>query len=171
LRLFFALWPDVDAASQLAKVASQLSLKSSGRLVHAKNYHVTLAFIGEVVGSRLPLWQQVGRAVRAPRCTIAFDSLEYWPEPQVVAAVAQELPPGLLSLWTQLHEAAALPRAQLRAHVTLARKVAQAPVLQAMSAIIWRATSFSLVRSETGGTESTYTVVDTWPLLYETQNP
>jgi hypothetical protein len=52
--------------------------------------------------------------------------------------------------------------------VTLARKVMQAPVPQAMSAFVWRATSFSLVLSETGGIASAYTVVDTWPLLDET---
>jgi 2'-5' RNA ligase len=55
----------------------------------------------------------------------------------------------------------------LRPHVTLARKVAQAPVLQAMSPFDWSARSFSLVSSDTSGAHSVYTVVDTWPLLYE----
>jgi 2'-5' RNA ligase len=59
----------------------------------------------------------------------------------------------------------------LRAHVTLARKVTQAPVLQAMSPLYWNTRSFSLICSETGGTCSAYTVVDTWPLLDESQNP
>ena len=168
MRLFFALWPDVDAATRLVRVAASLNLTSPGRLVDAKNYHVTLAFIGEVTASRLAVLQQIGGSLRAPRCAIALDSLEFWPQSRVVAAAAQETPPGLLSLWTQLHEATGLPRAQLRAHVTLARKVAQPPVVQAMSPILWRATRFSLVRSETGGAESAYTVVDTWPLLDET---
>jgi 2'-5' RNA ligase len=169
LRLFFALWPDVDAATRLARVAAKLNLTSPGRLVDAKNYHVTLAFLGEVAESRLAVLRQVGGSLQAPRCTIALDSLKFWPQSQVVVAAAQETPPGLLSLWMQLHEATGLPRAaQLRAHVTLARKVAQPPVVQAMSPILWRATRFSLLRSETGGAESAYTVVDTWPLLDET---
>jgi 2'-5' RNA ligase len=168
LRLFFALWPDVDAATRLARVAASLDLTSPGRLVDAKNYHVTLAFIGEVAESRLAVLRQVGGSLQAPRCTIALDSLEFWPPSRVVVAAAKETPPGLLGLWTQLHEATGLPRAQLRAHVTLARKVAQPPVVQAMSPILWRATRFSLVRSETGGAQSAYTVVDTWPLLDET---
>jgi RNA 2',3'-cyclic 3'-phosphodiesterase len=171
LRLFFALWPDVDATTLLESVAAQLHIKSPGRLVHSRNYHVTLAFIGEVVESRLAVLRQIGGSLRVPRCSIAFDSLEFWPESQVVVAAAQENPPGLLKLWTQLHDALGLPRTRLRAHVTLARKVAQAPVLQAMSSVTSRATSFSLVRSETGGAESAYTVVDTWPLLDEMQNP
>jgi RNA 2',3'-cyclic 3'-phosphodiesterase len=168
LRLFFALWPDVDAAMRLARVAAPLDLKSPGRLVDAKNYHVTLAFIGEVAESSLAVLQQVGGSLQAPRCTIALDSLEFWAQSRVLVAAAQEAPPGLLKLWAQLHEATGVPRAQLRAHVTLARKVAQPPVMQAMSPILWRATRFSLVRSETGGAQSAYTVVGTWPLLDET---
>jgi 2'-5' RNA ligase len=168
LRLFFALWPDVDAATRLARLAAPLNLTSPGRLVDAKNYHVTLAFIGEVAESRLAVLRQVGGSLQAPRCTIALDSLEFWPPSRVVVAAAKETPPGLLSLWTQLHEATGSPRAQPRVHVTLARKVAQPPVMQAMSPILWRATRFSLVRSETGGAESAYTVLDTWPLLDET---
>jgi 2'-5' RNA ligase len=168
LRLFFALWPDVDVTTRLVSVAASLNLTSPGRLVDAKNYHVTLAFIGEVAESRLVVLQHVGESLQAPRCTIALDSLEFWPQSRVVVAAAQEIPPGLLSLWTQLHDSTGLPRAKLRAHVTLARKVAQPPVVQAISPILWRATRFSLVRSETGGAESAYTVVDTWPLLDET---
>ena len=168
MRLFFALWPDVDAATRLARVAASLELTSPGRLVDAKNYHVTLAFLGEVAESRLAVLRKVGGSLQAPRCSIALDSLEFWPQSRVVVAAAQETPPGLLSLWTQLHEASGLPRAQLRVHVTLARKVAQPPVMQAMSPILWQATRFSLVRSETGGAQSAYTVVDTWSLLDET---
>jgi RNA 2',3'-cyclic 3'-phosphodiesterase len=166
MRLFFALWPDTDAAAQLANVAGKLTLESPSRLVKPGNYHITLAFLGEVPNSQLAKWQQIGRALCAPCCSIEFDALEYWAEPQVVAAVAQ-VPSAASELWRQLRDAADLPRSGLRAHVTLARKVAQAPVLQAMSVITWHANSVSLVRSETGGTESTYTVVDTWPLLYE----
>jgi 2'-5' RNA ligase len=165
--LFFALWPDVDAATRLARVAATLNLTSPGRLVDAKNYHVTLAFIGEVDESRLAMLRQVGGSLQAPRCTIALDSLKFWPQSRAVVAAALETSPGLLSLWTQLHDSTGLPLAQLRAHVTLARKVAQPPVMQAMSPVFWRATRFSLVRSETGGAESAYTVVDTWPLLDE----
>jgi 2'-5' RNA ligase len=165
MRLFFALWPDADAEAQLADIAGKLTLEGPGRLVRPGNYHVTLAFLGEAPSAQLAKWQQIGRTLRAPRCTIEFGALEYWPEPKVVVAVAHDPPAALLELWTQLRAAAGLPR--LRAHVTLARKVAQAPVLQAMSVITWRANSVNLIRSETGGAESAYTVVDTWPLLYE----
>jgi 2'-5' RNA ligase len=105
--------------------------------------------------------------MRAPGFNVRGASAEFWARSQVVVAAAHEIPPPLLELWRRLHDAIGLSRSPFRAHVTLARKITQAPVLPAMSQISWRAASFSLIRSDTGGTESAYTVVDTWPLLYE----
>ena len=168
MRLFFALWPNADAAARLAGIAAELTVHAPGRRVLPKNHHVTLAFLGEVPGSQLAMLQQVAGSVQAHRFTMSFDSLEYWPQSQVVVAAAQKSSPGLLRLAAQLQAATGSAPRPLRAHVTLARKMTQAPVLQAMSTISWDAVSFSLVRSDTGGSESAYTVLDTWPLLDET---
>jgi 2'-5' RNA ligase len=171
MRLFFALWPDDDTTQQLSRVACRLNLESGSRRVDPKNYHVTVAFVGELAASGLAVLQQIGRSLRGPRFAFACDSLEYWQKSRVVVAAARVAPPALHDFWIKLNDAIGLPREHLRAHVTLARKVAQAPVLQAMSSIVWRATNFSLIRSDTGGVESAYTVLDTWPLLDETENP
>lgn len=170
LRLFFALWPDDSVVRQLAEVAGRLRVGARGRLVNPRNYHATLAFVGDVPELKLAVLQQIGRSLRAAPFTLVCDSTEYWRQSKVVVAVAREGPAGMLDLWARLNDAIALPRTELRAHVTLARKVAQAPVLQAMSPLVWQVTSFSLVRSETGRVESAYTVLDTWPLLYEIEN-
>jgi RNA 2',3'-cyclic 3'-phosphodiesterase len=106
--------------------------------------------------------------MRASRFTVVCDALEFWAGAHAVVAAVQETPPALLDLSAGLHEAIGLPRAPLRAHVTLARKVVQASVLPAMSPIVWRAAHFNLIRSDTGGAESAYTVVDTWQLLDKT---
>ena len=168
MRLFFALWPDEDIARQLANTAAQLTLVNPSRLVSPKNYHLTLAFIGEVAPSRVAVLQRIGEAQQASCCSIAFDTFEFWRKPQVVVAAAAEQPPALLELSAHLHAALALAPTPFRAHVTLARKVVQAPVLPAMSSLSWRATRLCLVHSETGGAESAYTVVGTWRLLDET---
>jgi RNA 2',3'-cyclic 3'-phosphodiesterase len=176
MRLFFALWPDADTRERVANAAAALCLTEGARPVPQQNFHLTLAFVGEVTGSQVAVLQQIGRDQRAAGCTMTFDAYEYWPEPQVVATVAREPPTALVELLSRLrqdlllHQAALkLNRLQpsLRAHVTLARKVAQAPVLQAMSPFEWSARSFSLVRSDTSAAHSIYTVVDTWPLLDE----
>jgi len=98
-------------------------------------------------------------------------SIEFWRGSQAVVAAVRAAPPRLLDLTRKLNDALVLPREPLRAHVTLARKVTQAPVLQAMSPVVWRATDFSLILSDTGGAESAYTVLDTWSLLDEMENP
>ncbi len=146
--------------------------------VPPQNYHLTLAFLGEVAVSQRGALQQIGASLRAPGSTITFDAYEYWREPRVIVAAARETPAAFLALWSGLHRALqssqAAPRFQPsppRAHVTLARKVVQAPVLQAMSPVRWSARSFSLVNSDTSGAHSVYTVVDTWSLLDETEKP
>jgi RNA 2',3'-cyclic 3'-phosphodiesterase len=171
MRLFFALWPDDEVTRRLTEFGRQLNLESRSRRVNPKNYHVTLAFVGEVLATKLAVLQQIGHSLRASRFTFNCDSIEYWPGSQVVVAAVRAAPPGLLDLWRKLNDALELPLEPLRAHVTLARKVAQAPVPQAMSPVVWRATNFSLIRSDTGGAESAYTVLDTWSLLDETENP
>jgi len=170
LRLFFALWPDEEVTRQFTQAARQLKLEGRSRRVVPKNYHVTLAFVGEVPAARLAVLQQIGRSLRAPRFTFKCDSIEFWRGSQVVVVATHAAPPELLDLATQLNDAVGLPPGRLRAHVTLARKVTQAPVLPVMLPVVWRATAFSLIRSDTGGAESAYTVLDTWSLLDEMQN-
>jgi len=174
LRFFFALWPDSPLTKRIADAAVGVALTGDARLVPRENYHATLAFVGEVAPSEIGVLQRIGAARRARDCIIEFNRLEYWRESRVVVASASDTPAALVDLWSGLMRdllVAGLtepPRTALRLHVTLARKVAQAPVLKAMSPFVWSARSFSLVRSDTRGAQSVYTVVDTWPLLYET---
>jgi 2'-5' RNA ligase len=174
LRLFFALWPEADTARQLAHAASQLQLQGPARLVDGRNYHLTLAFVGEVGAKNLPDLRRIGGMQRASCCNIVFKAVEYWPDPQVIVCAAEESPAALQELSAELYRASSPYRRKpvvapqrLRAHATLARKVAQAPVLPTLSSFTWPVHHFSLVSSDTSGTESVYTVVDTWPLLYE----
>jgi RNA 2',3'-cyclic 3'-phosphodiesterase len=167
VRLFFALWPDGEVVRELEAAANLLTLEGAARKVPAGNFHLTLAFIGEVSEQKLAVMQQIGRSIGASPFTVVCQCLEYWPGPRAVVAAVRNAPPALLALSETLQEAAELPQVPLRAHVTLARKLAQAPVLPAMSPIHWRATQLSLIRSKTGGSASAYTVVETWPLLYE----
>ena len=95
MRFFFALWPDPDIARRFANTATELALPSRSRLVSPKNYHLTLAFVGEVAPSQLAVLQRIGGAQRSTRCTIAFDGLVYWRKPKVVVAAAAESPPKI----------------------------------------------------------------------------
>ncbi|MHB8719762.1 MAG: RNA 2',3'-cyclic phosphodiesterase, partial [Steroidobacteraceae bacterium] len=162
MRMFYALWPDAGVRALIADAAAALPLGGAARPVPPENYHLTLAFVGEVPSSSLAMLRQIGRNQRESACTISLDAYEHWRESRVVVAAARETPAALTLLSAQLRAALQDRHAEppLHAHVTLARKVAQAPVLQAMSAIRWRAQAFSLVRSDTHGPHAVYTVVD-----------
>jgi RNA 2',3'-cyclic 3'-phosphodiesterase len=174
LRLFFAVRPDPEARDALEERARSLSLDPGAKLVPRNNYHVTLAFIGEVDASQLSTLRQIGSAQAASALALRFEAFEYWPKPEVVVAAARTIPDGLQALWQRLHHELAghqwaLDPKRLRPHVTLARKVSQTPVLQAMSPLNWVAREFCLMRSELGAPQPAYTVVDTWPLLYDSE--
>ena len=170
LRVFFAAVPDPAARERIAAASQLLSLERGARRVPRENFHLTLAFVGEVAASQVPLMLKVGTAQRECAFSVTFDAYEYWPKPGVIVAAARLIPDGLHRLWRQLHRELAghdwaLESKPLRPHVTLARKVSQPPVLQAMSAFDWRVRDFCLMRSDTSGSQPAYTVVDTWSLL------
>jgi 2'-5' RNA ligase len=173
VRLFFAVWPEVETRERITQAARALRLQPEADAAAPNNYHMTLAFVGEVAAAQVPILQQIGGTRRIPAFSVRFDVYEYWPKPAVIVAAAREIPSSLELLWQELHRELAerqwaLKPKRLRPHVTLARKVCQEPVLQAMSPFVWRAGAFSLVRSGMEGAQSVYTVVDTWPLLDET---
>ena len=170
LRLFFAAAPDPAARELIAAASQPLPMERGARRVPRENYHMTLAFVGDIAASQLPLMLKVGAAQKERAFSVTFDAYEYWPKPGVIVAAARLIPDGLHRLWQQLHRelaghAWALEPKRLRPHVTLARKVSQPPVLQAMSAFDWHVRDFCLMRSDTSGSQPAYTVVDTWPLL------
>ena len=169
-RLFFAAMPDPGVRALIAAAALPLTPESGARRVPRENYHMTLAFVGNVSASLLPFMLNVGAAQKERAFSLTFDAYEYWPKSGVIVAAARLIPAELHRLWRQLHHELAehvgtLESERLRPHVTLARKVSQPPVLQAMSAFDWRVRDFCLMRSDTSGVRSAYTVVDTWSLL------
>jgi len=156
--------------------ALALELKPPSRLVPPENYHMTLAFVGEAPLSQVAALRQIGAAQRVRGFAVQFDAYEYWEKAEAVVVAAREFPAALEQWWRQLHadlaqHHPALDPMRLRPHVTIARKVTQAPVLQAMSAVVWKMRAFSLMQSNTAAAQPIYTVVDTWPLLDDTAVP
>jgi RNA 2',3'-cyclic 3'-phosphodiesterase len=169
-RLFFAVFPDAETRERIAAAARALELAGRARLVTAENYHMTLAFLGEVPDLKVAMVRKVGSTFRARGFAVRFDAYEYWSQAKVIVAAARELPSSLQTLWQQLQASLAKhhparDQKPLKPHITIARQVRQAPLRQTMAPFSWKMQEFSLVRSDTGGTASLYTVVDTWPLL------
>ena len=170
MRLFFALRPNVVALQNLCDLAAGLELSAGSRPVPPENYHVTLAFVGDVAAEVFASIRKIGTGNTRSRGVVSLDMCEFWPPARAVVATGN-VSVGLLDLAGRLQSAVAAHGANnaaehlWRPHVTLARKVLQPPVLQAMSPISWTVDSFALMSSERLEGRSVYTVVDTYPLL------
>jgi 2'-5' RNA ligase len=169
VRLFFAAFPDGETQRLIVSAAAELELEDGARLVPCENYHMTLAFVGEASNAQAASLRTIV-PLEVPAFTLRFDTCEHWLESEVVVFATSECPPALHDLQCKLrgelahHDLASDPR-PFHPHVTIARKVVQAPVQQAMSGFLWSVTAFQLVRSVRSNTGSTYTVLDHWPLL------
>ena len=131
---------------------------------------MTLVFIGGVSDSVVQAVREIGEAQRLECVSLRFDRWEYWDGARAVVASSPDRPEPLVQLRASLtaglmHRGVGFDDKPLRPHITVARKIAQAPVLPALSALSWVVRSFSLVSSVTASGGSVYTVVDSWPLL------
>jgi 2'-5' RNA ligase len=169
MRLFFAAFPDGETRRLIASAAASLMLGDDTRPVPCENYHLTLAFVGEVSNAQAALLRTIV-PLEVPAFTVRFDTCEHWLRSEVVVLAASECPPALHDLQCKLrgelahHDLASDPR-PFHPHVTIARKAVQAPVQQAMSGFLWKVTAFQLVRSVRSTIGATYTVLDHWALL------
>ena len=171
MRLFFALYPDPEASRRIESTVTAIGLPVSTRSIAAANYHLTLAFAGDVSNVQAAALRSGAAAVRLPPFEVRLDVCEYWPKSEVIVAAASEHAAELVELHRHLRDdldrigVASDPR-PFRPHITLARKVTQAPVLKVMSAaLVVAAREFKLVHSSRYSKGSVYTVVDSWPLL------
>ncbi len=171
VRLFFAAFPDDEARCRIASAAAALALGDGARRVPCENYHMTLAFAGEVPNAQAAALRSIG-PLETPAFTVRFDTCEHWRKSDVVVLAASQCPPALRELQRKLRgqldrQGIASDSKPFHPHVTIARKVAQAPVEQAMSGFLWTVMGFQLVRSMKSDEGSAYTVLHHWSLLDE----
>jgi RNA 2',3'-cyclic 3'-phosphodiesterase len=170
MRLFFASFPDRDLRRDVSVTVRALKLSAGSRYLPPEKYHMTWLFLGEVPESKVQAVREVGKAQRIACFTLRFDRWEYWAAAGAVVASASDLPEPLVTLRAGL--AAGLTQRDvvfdnkpLRPHITVARKLTQAPVSLDLSKFSCTLRAFSLVSSVTHPSGAVYTVVDTWPLL------
>lgn len=174
MRLFFAACPDHEARRCIAMAGRALELSEGSRRVPAENYHMTLAFAGHVPDAQAAALRIFG-PIEVPTFTVLFETYEHWPKSEVVVIAARQCPAALQELHQALRAELARQGVKLdsqpfRPHVTIARKVAQPPVFQAMSQFAWTVSDFQLVRSARAARGYAYTVLDRWPLLDKTSS-
>jgi 2'-5' RNA ligase len=149
----------------LADAARAVVATTDGTPVPAQNFHLTLAFLGDVPASRArELGEIAARLAAAAACgpiTIVLDGIDYWRKPEILCATSTAAPheAALLSatLKRALTESGFAPDLKpFRVHATLARKVRRVTRDRRMPAVEWRFKDFRLIESRTAPRGSLY---------------
>ncbi len=157
MRLFFALWPSITAAEQLATAATQAAARIGGRATRRETLHLTLAFLGEVADDHVPRLCEIASGLSAPPFRLRIDLPGYWRRNRLFWAGCRDVPAPLEVLASELRDrlgtagfAVSNGERPFTPHVTLVRKVPEiAPnvVLPAVEPVEWWCSDYVLVRS------------------------
>lgn len=171
-RLFFALWPDTATRQALAQLNRQCDVLG-GRAMQPANLHVTLAFLGNVTAEYRACMSRYADAVRETPFSLSLTRLGVWPQSGIYWLAPEVTPAPLLRLADGLNRAiescgGRSETRPYRPHVTLRRKVKQAPSGEVSPPIVWSVGDFVLVQSHTHQEGVEYRVVQRWPLCVAT---
>ncbi|MGB5081465.1 MAG: RNA 2',3'-cyclic phosphodiesterase, partial [Burkholderiales bacterium] len=127
MRLFFALWPDDEVRTQLARRSRELHAVCGGRPTRPENLHVTLAFLGSVEEACVAEVERAAAEVVTRAATLVLDRTGYWKHNRIAWVGCSVVPPGLDALVSELRGALvkskiAFDSKSFVSHVTLLRE-------------------------------------------------
>lgn len=171
-RLFIALWPDDGLRSQLVRATHAAVERCGGRPVPARNYHITLAFLGEqpveLVAELTGLLEQIPM----PAFSLQLDRYDCWQKPGIFWFGPADWPDSCRLLVTRIdrvldalgqHYSSLRMRSHdFKPHMTLARKVAALPELDDPVPVEWQVRDFVLVASAVTERGSDYSIIRTF---------
>ncbi len=134
VRAFFALSPDAEVRESLAALGRDVARRCRGRAVSPENAHLTLAFIGDIDKSALPVLQRVGDGVPKSGFDVNFDSLGAWRASGVAWIAPSVLPPAVAEAARGACQGARGSRVHARDEAVPAPCHARAPLPAALAA-------------------------------------
>jgi 2'-5' RNA ligase len=166
-RCFFAVWPEVAAATALHEFGRLVRADCGGRLMRRDTLHLTLAFLGEIAADRVADAMRVADTIVAPPFELTLDRLDYWRHNRILWAggVSPRLTFLAGSLGDGLRNAGFTLDAQpFVAHLTLLRDAhcAQAPSLS--QPVVWPVREFVLAQSRLSAEGARYDIIGRWSL-------
>ena len=169
MRAFFALEVDDDLAGEIDLWRSR-SLPPFSRPVPWRNFHVTLAFLGEVSPARCNALCKMADGAGISPFELRFESLGYWPRQKISYLAPRTCPAGLDGLVGRLRRTSnrlglKMDQRKYLPHLTLARRCEAAPA-PPLSAPDFRlgVSAFHLYRSKQMKTGVRYEVMASWSL-------
>lgn len=131
IRAFLSLTPDVDSAIAIQQW-SALCWPAISRAVPLQNYHLTLAFLGDISDSQLQTIQELHDDFRHPVFDLKLDRVGYWPDSTTLWLGSTDVPEDLMSLVVKCKSIAnragvGTDKRRYTPHLTLARKTQTPP--------------------------------------------
>lgn len=171
-RVFFALWPDAEAASHLAALGQELAGKRGCRLIPPDSLHLTLAFIGPASPDQIRQLESIAEKVSAEAFDLNLDRLGFWPQRGILWAGCRQSPAplgNLLESLTRELQAAGFAIGDHSGfgrvpHVTLARRARCGELPRLGMAIGWHVNGFALIESHLHSSGSRYETLASFPL-------
>lgn len=174
LRLFFALWPSAESASQISDWAVDAHALCGGRIMRTETLHLTLAFLGSTSADQAKQLAQAAADWAIPTGTLVLRRFGRFSGPRVVWAgpldTEEEPLPWLAdaydTLWGHLERRGwQRPASGFRPHVSLLRKAGPGELDALQRApLAWAPERCLLVASTPGEHGSAYQVLASLPL-------
>ncbi|WP_340679997.1 RNA 2',3'-cyclic phosphodiesterase [Paraglaciecola sp.] len=140
--------------------------------VPATNYHVTLAFLGQLSARQQDSLQQGIDDMADPvQFKVALNTVGYWPKPKALWLGCQQTATAHLNLANQLTHLAqnaniSMLKRDYQAHLTLVRKCTENPPAPLLEPdFSWRAEDFHLYESLSTPKGVTYVIRNSWKLV------
>ncbi|MFT6989597.1 MAG: 2'-5' RNA ligase [Paraglaciecola sp.] len=170
MRAFFGLSPDTKTKLAIDAWRNETFAHLDG-LVPAANFHVTLAFLGNVSVKQLDIInRRIDEMPSVKAFDIALNQLGHWPKPKAFWLGCQQTASDHLKLATHIHRIATdsgllLQDQTYEAHLTLARKCKVSPPAPLFPANFqWHADQFHLFESKSSPQGVSYPILKSWSL-------
>ncbi len=171
LRVFYAIWPDASARRRLESAATRTAEEACGRPTKVDNFHVTLAFVGEVAADTLDALHAIGAGAAGggQAFTLTLDRCGSFRRQGIAWIGPSVVPEALARLAADLGDRLAqagfrTEREAFAPHVTLARRCTQRVAAAAAAPICWRVDAVTLTASTLTPRGPDYRLLARWSL-------
>ena len=138
MRCFFSVVPDAASRLQIESWRRRC-WPTLERPVAAQNFHLTLAFVGDIDQGQLQVLEEVMDACPVPQFNLTLNDVGYWSDSSVLWLAPVQPPEALMTLARRCASAAnkagvRVSRRRYQPHLTLARRVTLPPAPPLMEA-------------------------------------
>jgi len=172
VRLFFAIWPDMETRMQLGRLTGRLASVCEGRKTKTENIHLTLVFVGEVNASQMAALYRTADEIKDSGMRafhLPIERIRMWKRKNIVYAEISEIPQPLIDLVEALQSRLSsagfsLEERSYKPHITLMRNASCKTLPELAEPMVWRVREWVLVKSDRTSGGSVYTPIDRWSL-------